>query len=117
MLNAIYFYMEQPTTGKYHRSNRSSPALMHPMDISQHTHHHPPTNRQDHLPPLSPRSTLCSAYFLTRIDLNNYTIQTLQQAVDNVVSGPKSKGRSGCSQQVNSHFIDRRIKGEIILAR
>jgi hypothetical protein len=33
-----------------------------------------------------------SAYFLDRIDLENYTTQTLKQTVENILSKTKSKG-------------------------
>lgn len=82
--------------------------------ISQHPTHQ--TNRQNHLPPLSPRLVQCSAYFLSRIDLNNYTIETLQQTIDNVVSGPKSKGKFNVKND-KIHIVFVRIKGKIILAR
>lgn len=83
--------MESPNTSKYHRANRSSPALPNNNVLSQRPPTH--TNRQN---PLPPRSIQCSAYFLSRIDLNDYTIETLQQANDTVVSGPKSKGKFNC---------------------
>jgi hypothetical protein len=35
-----------------------------------------------------------SAYFLDRIDLENYTVQTLKQTVENILSKTKSKGNS-----------------------
>lgn len=39
-------------------------------------------------------NSTCSAYFITRVDLNDYTLDTLKQIVDRNVSGPKSKGRT-----------------------
>lgn len=38
-------------------------------------------------------SIQCSAYFLGRIDLNDYAEDTLKDTVDSIVSGPKSKGK------------------------
>jgi hypothetical protein len=51
-------------------------------------HHHHQT------PVSTPLSALIqsSAYFLDRIDLENYTTHTLKQAVENILSKTKSKG-------------------------
>jgi hypothetical protein len=57
-----------------------------------------PNNYSYHYSPITPSSSSssssvqCSAYFISRVDLSNYTIQTLKQTIDSVVSGPKSKG-------------------------
>ena len=41
----------------------------------------------------SPPSNRCSAYFLQRLDLNNYTVSTLKQIVDtNIPSDSRAKG-------------------------
>lgn len=70
--------IEQLNDSRYLRT--SSSAL--PMQNSYH---------QLHLP--VPDDLTCSAYFLTRVDLSDYTVDTLKQIVDRHVSGPKSKGK------------------------
>ncbi len=83
--------MDQPNDSRYHRSNQSSPALVMTNGIQQY-----PNNYSYHYSPITPSpsssSVQCSAYFISRVDLSNYTIQTLKQTIDSVVSGPKSKG-------------------------
>lgn len=73
--------MQRSRSSKHHRSKRS-PAL---MPIQNDTNYHPAD-----LLPTSPIE--CSAYFLSRISLNDYAVDTLKQTVDSIVSGPKSKG-------------------------
>ncbi len=87
--------MEQSNNFKHKGSNRSSPTLTiqngtNPYLNNNNNHHH----RQTHIPtPIPPSSSIqCSAYFIARLDLNNYMLHTLQQAVDSVVSGPKPIG-------------------------
>ncbi len=94
MLNAMYHHSMEPSNhSKHHRSNRSSPALFmhngtHQQLNNNHNYHQTPIPTP--VPLLS--SIQCSAYFISRVDLNNYTLETLKQTVDSVVSGPRSKG-------------------------
>jgi len=80
--------MEQSNNSRYYQSNRSSPELAITNGIHQHLNNHSYHYHHIPLPPL----VQCSAYFISRVDLSNYTLQTLKQTIDNVVSGPKSKG-------------------------
>jgi hypothetical protein len=71
----------------HHRSHRSSPALPIHNGTNQYLDSHNYLQT-----PVSLSSIQCSAYFIHRVDLDNYTVFTLKQTVDNIVSGRKSKG-------------------------
>ena len=51
-----------------------------------------------------PSSSHCSAYFLQRLDLNDYATHTLKQTVDTVVSRTQSKGKSEKSKQSKAYL-------------
>ncbi len=72
---------------RHHSSHHISPIPQSHSTISYSNHHYqtPITT------PLIP-SIQSSAYFLDRIDLENYTNQTLQQTVETILSKTKSKG-------------------------
>lgn len=76
----------------HHQSKRSPPALT----IDDNTDQYSNSNGYHHTSISTPSSVLspiqCAAYFIHRVDLDDYTAYTLKQTVDNVVSGPKSKG-------------------------
>ena len=75
----------------HHRSNRSSPAVHNHNGTNQYFD----SNNYLQTPiatPVSLSSIQCSAYFIHRVDLDNYTVFTLKQTVDSIVSGRKSKG-------------------------
>ena len=46
-----------------------------------------------------------SAYFLDRIDLENYTSQTLKQTVESILSKTKSKGNERNKSQMTIDFV------------
>ncbi|CAF0909907.1 unnamed protein product [Rotaria sordida] len=78
----------------HHRSKRSSPIPINGDNTDQYLYHngYHQTTIPTPIPlPLSPMIQ-CSAYFIHRLDLDNYTVNTLRQTVDRIVSGPKSKG-------------------------
>lgn len=79
--------MGRSEKSRHHRSNRSltSLAIENGTNRSLNDNYH-----HTDLPISSPIQ--CSAYFISRLNLNDYTIHTLKQTVDSVVSGPESKG-------------------------
>jgi len=86
--------MEQSNNSKRHRSKLSSSSVAIHNGTNRYldnNNHHQIHMSMPIQPPTS-SSRACSAYFITRRNLNDYTIDTLKQTVDSVVSGPKSKG-------------------------
>ncbi|CAF1617731.1 unnamed protein product [Adineta ricciae] len=85
--------MQSSTHSKDHRhhrrSTRSSTLLSH-NGSSQFSNDN--TFHRRSVSPPSPTSMHYSAYFISRIDLDDYTEHTLKQTVDNVVAGSKIKG-------------------------
>ncbi|UJR15375.1 hypothetical protein I4U23_002323 [Adineta vaga] len=73
----------------HHRSTRSATLLSHngSSQFSNDNNYH----RRSISPP-SPISMHYSAYFISRVDLDDYTEHTLKQTVDNVVSVNKIRG-------------------------
>lgn len=83
--------MEQTKHSKHHHSKRSSSAVpVYNFNNQYSDDNYHQSNTSILLSPFSPIQ--CSAYFIGRRNLNDYRVQTLKQIVDNVVSGPKSKG-------------------------
>ena len=77
----------------HHRSKRSSSALATLNPYLNHHHHHHHHHHHDETDiPISSSSIQCSAYFISRQNLNDYAVNTLKQTVDRVISGPRSKG-------------------------
>ncbi|CAF1072350.1 unnamed protein product [Adineta steineri] len=74
----------------HHRSNRSSSSGL-PSHNGNNQFQNDNSFQRSSSPP-SPISIHYSAYFIDRIDLDDYTEHTLKQTVDNVVSGIKTKG-------------------------
>ncbi|CAF2697048.1 unnamed protein product [Rotaria sp. Silwood2] len=76
----------------HHRSKGSSPAPIIDAPTNQFSAHngYHQSSFSNSLPLSSPIQ--CSAYFIHRLDLDNYMVHTLRQTVDRIVSGPRSKG-------------------------
>lgn len=98
---------QQPTSYYYHhhhhnhhqhqqqqqqqRSKRATPELVNNESPDPYSNQ----NGYYQIPittPAPPLPIQCSAYFIHRLDLDNYSVYTLRQTVDRVVTGPKSKG-------------------------
>ena len=75
-----------------YRSNRSSAFSNHSGNgqFSSETTHHGRVHSPAAAP--SPAALQYSAYFINRLDLDNYTEYTLKQTVDGVLSTSKTKG-------------------------
>lgn len=98
----------------HHRSTRSSTLLSH-NGSSQFSNDN--TFHRRSLSPPSPTSMHYSAYFISRIDLDDYTEHTLKQTVDNVVSGNKIKGLYSNDMKLKANFnrlIDVGLKVKLI---
>jgi hypothetical protein len=78
--------MHQSKSSKHHRSASANIVGDQSNPYFNNSSYHQTPNST-----LSP-SIPCSAYFLHRLDLADYSIYTLEQTVDSVVSGAKSKG-------------------------
>ncbi len=74
-------------TPQIHNVSYSNHRLNNNISNSNHLHNH---QTQMTTPLISINQS--SAYFLDRIDLENYTTQTLKQTVENILSKTKSKG-------------------------
>ncbi|CAF4932116.1 unnamed protein product, partial [Rotaria magnacalcarata] len=94
-----YNYHHQHRQHHHHSSHHSSP-VSHIPNVSSFTNHHFLMNNNNHsiqsqrtllsTPTLLPNQS--SAYFLDRIDLENYSTSILKQTVENIVSTTQSKG-------------------------
>jgi hypothetical protein len=80
--------MGRSDKSKRHRSNQSLTSLAIENGTNQYLNDN---NHHIDLPLSSPIQ--CSAYFISRLNLKDYTTHTLKQTVDSVVSGPESKGQ------------------------
>lgn len=80
---------------QFRRPYQQSPApLVHQMSIYTNGNSTPIYSHE--ISPSTPfvNSTQSPAYFLDRIDVDNYSSQTLKQLVETVLSNVKSKGSS-----------------------
>ncbi len=94
----LYNYQQTQHHRHHHHHHHKSP-IPQIYPISSYSNHHLNNNSNNYIPThqtqlpaplLSINQT--SAYFLDRIDLENYTTQTLKQTVENILSKTKSKG-------------------------